>query len=76
MSDEQLMMKYFGCTDKSQLEAIRQFELKRRFYVMRNDVELKLLNWSEDVVNNFKSVINELNEFVNNFPPDVFNKSG
>ena len=76
MSDEQLMMKYFGCTDKSQLEAIRQFELKRRFYVMRNDVELKLLNWSEDVVNNVKSVINELNEFVNNFPPDVFNKSG
>ena len=76
MSDEQLMMKYFGCTDKSQLEAIRQFELKRRFYVMRNDVELKLLNWSEDVVDNVKSVINELNEFVNNFPPDVFNKSG
>ncbi len=75
MSDEQLMMKYFGCTDKSQLEAIRQFELKRRFYVMRNDVELKLLNWSEDVVDNVKSVINELNEFVNNFPPDVFNKS-
>ena len=73
---EELMMKYFGCTDKSQLEAIRQFELKRRFYVMRNDVELKLLNWSEDVVNNIKSVINELNEFVNNFPPDVFNKSG
>ena len=73
---EELMMKYFGCTDKSQLEAIRQFELKRRFYVMRNDVELKLLNWSEDVVNNVKSVINELNEFVNNFPPDVFNKSG
>ncbi len=76
MSDEQLMMKYFGCTDKSQLEAIRQFELKRRFYVMRNDVELKLLNWSDDVINNVKSVINELNEFVNNFPPDVFNKSG
>ena len=76
MSDEQLIMKYFGCTDKSQLEAIRQFELKRRFYVMRNDVELKLLNWSEDVVDNVKSVINELNEFVNNFPPDVFNKSG
>ncbi len=75
MSDEQLMMKYFGCTDKSQLEAIRQFELKRRFYVMRNDVELKLLNWSDDVINNVKSVINELNEFVNNFPPDVFNKS-
>ncbi len=73
---EELMMKYFGCTDKSQLEAIRQFELKRRFYVMRNDVELKLLNWSEDVVDNVKSVINELNEFVNNFPPDVFNKSG
>ena len=73
MSEE--LMKYFGCTDKSQLEAIRQFELKRRFYVMRNDVELKLLNWSEDVVNNVKSVINELNEFVNNFPPDVFNKS-
>jgi len=75
MSDEQLMMKYFGCTDKSQLEAIRQFELKRRFYVMRNDVELKLLNWSDDVINNVKSVINELNDFVNNFPPDVFNKS-
>ena len=73
MSEE--LMKYFGCTDKSQLEAIRQFELKRRFYVMRNDVELKLLNWSEDVVDNVKSVINELNEFVNNFPPDVFNKS-
>ena len=73
---EELMMKYFGCTDKSQLEAIRQFELKRRFYVMRNDVELKLLNWSEDVVDNVKSVINELNDFVNNFPPDVFNKSG
>ena len=73
---EELMMKYFGCTDKSQLEAIRQFELKRRFYVMRNDVELKLLNWSDDVINNVKSVINELNEFVNNFPPDVFNKSG
>ena len=73
---EELMMKYFGCTDKSQLEAIRQFELKRRFYVMRNDVELKLLNWSGDVVDNVKSVINELNEFVKNFPPDVFNKSG
>ena len=73
MSEE--LMKYFGCTDKSQLEAIRQFELKRRFYVMRNDVELKLLNWSDDVVNNVKSVIYELNEFVNNFPPDVFNKS-
>ena len=73
---EELMMKYFGCTDKSQLEAIRQFELKRRFYVMRNDVELKLLNWSDDVINNVKSVINELNDFVNNFPPDVFNKSG
>ena len=51
MSDE-LMMKYFGCTDKSQLEAIRQFELKRRFYVMRNDVELKLLSggWGCDVL--------------------------
>ena len=73
---EKLMMKYFGCSDKSQLEEIRQRELRRRFYILRSDVELKLLNWSDDVINNVKSVINELNEFVNNFPPDVFNKSG
>lgn len=35
---EELIMKFFGCTDWSQLEAIRQRELCNRFKVMRNDI--------------------------------------
>ena len=74
---EELMMKYFGCTDKLQLEEIRRREYERKLLKLRSSIQLKLLNWSDnevDVVNNIKSVINELNDFLNCLPPGVFDK--
>ena len=74
---EELMMKYFGCTDKLQLEEIRRREYERKLFKLRSSIQLKLLNWSDnevDVVNNIKPVINELNDFLNCLPPGVFDK--
>ena len=59
MSDE--IMKFFGCFDRSQPEAIKEREIHNRFYIMRNNIELKF-EWLDNVLNNIKSVIKELNE--------------
>ena len=72
---EELMMKYFVCTDKSQLEEIRRREFERRLSKLRCNIQSKVLDWSnDDVVNKIKAVINELNDFLITLPPGVFDK--
>ena len=72
---EELMMKYFVCTDKSQLEEIRRLEFERRLSKLRCNIQSKVLYWSnDDVVNKIKAVINELNDFLITLPPGVFDK--
>ena len=49
---EELMIKYFVCTDKSQLEEIRRREFERRLSKLRCNIQSKVLDWSnDDVVN-------------------------
>ena len=74
---EELMMKYFVSTDKSQLEEIRRREFERRLSKLRCNIQSKVLDWSNNnVVNKIKAVINELNDFLITLPPGVFdNKS-
>ena len=72
---EELMIKYFVCTDKSQLEEIRRREFERRLSKLRCNIQSKVLYWSnDDVVNKIKVVINELNDFLITLPPGVFDK--
>ncbi len=72
---EELMMKYFVCTDKSQLEEIRRREFERRLSKLRCNIQSKVLDWSNNnVVNKIKAVINELNDFLITLPPGVFDK--
>ena len=72
---EELMMKYFVSTDKSQLEEIRRREFERRLSKLRCNIQSKVLDWSnDDVVNKIKAVINELNDFLITLPPGVFDK--
>ena len=72
---EELMMKYFVCTDKSQLEEIRRREFERRLSKLRCNIQSKVLDWSnDDVVNKIKAVINELNDFLITLPPGIFDK--
>ena len=71
MSDVETVMKYFVCTDKSQLEEIRRREFERRLSKLRCNIQSKVLYWSnDDVVNK----INELNDFLNSLSPGVFDK--
>ena len=73
--NEELMMKYFVSTDKSQLEEIRRREFERRLSKLRCNIQSKVLDWSNNnVVNKIKAVINELNDFLNCLPPGVFDK--
>ena len=70
---EELMMKYFVSTDKSQLEEIRRREFERRLSKLRCNIQSKVLDWSNNnVVNKIKAVINELNDFLITLPPGVF----
>ena len=72
---EELMMKYFVSTDKSQLEEIRRREFERRLSKLRCNIQSKVLDWSNNnVVNKIKAVINELNDFLITLPPGVFDK--
>ena len=72
---EELMIKYFVCTDKSQLEEIRRREFERRLSKLRCNIQSKVLDWSNNnVVNKIKAVINELNDFLITLPPGVFDK--
>ena len=72
---EELMMKYFVSTEKSQLEEIRRREFERRLSKLRCNIQSKVLDWSnDDVVNKIKAVINELNDFLITLPPGVFDK--
>ena len=78
MSGVETVMKYFVCTDESQLEEIRRREFRIRLNKLRNDIQAKLILIDDiDVVANIKAVINELNDFLITLPPGVFdNKSG
>ena len=78
MSEVETVMKYFVCTDESQLEEIRRREFRIRLNKLRNDIQAKLILIDDiDVVANIKAVINELNDFLITLPPGVFdNKSG
>ena len=77
MSGVETVMKYFVCTDESQLEEIRRREFRIRLNKLRNDIQAKLILIDDiDVVANIKAVINELNDFLITLPPGVFdNKS-
>ena len=77
MSEVETVMKYFVCTDESQLEEIRRREFRIRLNKLRNDIQAKLILIDDiDVVANIKAVINELNDFLITLPPGVFdNKS-
>ena len=75
MSGIETVMKYFVCTDESQLEEIRRREFRIRLNKLRNDIQAKLILIDDiDVVANIKAVINELNDFLITLPPGVFDK--